>query len=137
MLYYDSIKMKSKNLKKCWIEKVLKLRQVQQKSISMLKMSALGMRDFRLIFPRFLNRIRMELQAEYDAQVAELKESWSAESQQQSVSANHQPDKSVANQNATQLATERVVEKFEVKMLVGGEQVRGFNLIFKILKKVV
>ena len=131
MLYYDSIKMKSKNLKKCWMEKVLKLRQVQQKSILMLKMSALGMRDFRLIFPRSLNRIRMELQAEYDAQVAELKESWSAESQQQSVSANHQPDKSVANQNATQIATERVVEKFEVKMLVGGEQARGFNLIFK------
>ena len=117
------------------MEKVLKLRQVQQKSILMLKMSALGMRDFRIILSRFLNRIRMELQAEYDAQVAELKESWSAESQQQSVSANHQQDKSVANQNTTQLATERVVEKFEVKMLVGGEQVRGFNLIFKILEK--
>ena len=74
-------------------------------------------------------RIRSELQAEYDAQVAELKESWSAESQQQPVSANQQTEKPAANQNATQLATERVVEKFEVKMLVGGEQARGLNYL--------
>jgi len=69
------------------------------------------------------SRIRSELQRDFDEQVQTLKESWSEVqvANQNSPKPNEQP-MTIQEQSANQLATERVVQQFASKMLVGGEE---------------
>merc|ERR1712106_808061 len=69
------------------------------------------------------SRIRSELQRDFDEQVQTLKESWSEVqvANQNSQKPNEQP-MTIQEQSANQLATERVVQQFASKMLVGGEE---------------